>query len=67
MQLRPYHEIIGVIRDIIDGEDEVKIIFSMDKEIDISKLDVPKEITRELIGQRIGIININNKYHFRRV
>lgn len=65
--LKPNHEMVGIIRDIIVGEDDVKIIFSLEKEIELPKCDTPKEITRELIGQCIGILNIENKYHFRRV
>ena len=67
MQLHPYHEVVGVVRDIIDREDQITIIFAMDKEIDLPKSDVPKEITQELIGARIGLCNIGNKYHFRRI
>jgi len=67
MPVLPYHEVVGVPRDIIVDEDTVRIILAMDKEIVIPKSDVPKEITRELIGTRIGLLNINGKYYFRRI
>ena len=67
MRLKPNHEVVGVVRDVIDCEDEIKIIFVMDKEIELPKSDAPKAITQELIGQRIGILNIDNKFHFRRI
>lgn len=67
MQLRCNHEIVGVVRDIIIDKDEVRIIFAIDTEIELAKSDTPKEITREIINQRIGIINIDNKYSFRRI
>ena len=67
MILRPYHEIIGVVRDIIVDNDTVKIIFAMEREIELPKIAAPKEITQELRGQRIGIINIDEKYRFRKI
>ena len=67
MPLLPYHEVVGVVRDIIVYDDIVKIIFAMDREIELPKSDAPKAITQELVGQRIGILNIENKYYFRRI
>jgi len=67
LQLKRNHEIVGVVRDIIIDKDEVRIIFAIDTEIELPKSGAPKEITRKIINQRIGIINIDNKYSFRRI
>ena len=67
MFLKPNHEIVGVVREVICNEDGIGIVFTYEKQIDLPASAIPKEKLKELTGQRIGILNVENKYYFRKI
>ncbi len=60
-------EIIGVLSAIETEENEHKLIFTMKKTIKISLYAISVKKLQKLLGQRIGILNIDGKYQIRKI
>jgi len=65
--LEKNHEVLGVVRDVIVGEDEIKIIFAMDREIEVPKSAFSHDELQKFIDEKIGIIRIGDTYRLRRI
>ncbi|MCX6672035.1 MAG: hypothetical protein NTX92_08970 [Euryarchaeota archaeon] len=67
MQLFTNHEIIGTIIRIVDEDGLMRVFFSIERTIDVPENAIPKEVLQQTIGKRVGILNIDGKYHVRTI
>jgi len=68
MELKSHEEILGQLTNVEVLEDgQIKLRFSIHKEIELSAnaLSVPQ--LQSLIGSSIGIININDQFFLREI
>jgi len=59
------HEIIGTLTDIISEDGQMKVLISAQKEIMIPEGAVSLVELKDLIGRKIGIINVDGDYTIR--
>jgi len=65
--LKPFHEIVGQLMDIQKENNHIRLVFSINKEIDIpAQVFIEKELEL-LIGKRIGLFNNNGNYKIRKI
>jgi len=65
MKLRPNFEIVGVLSDLREDDGQLKLTFTIRKEIEISTGSIFEEKLQNLLGQRIAILNCDNAYRLR--
>lgn len=67
MWLKSLQEIVGTPTSIIYEDGCVKIVFTIQKIIEIPEDAFPRDVLKNSIGKRIGILNIDGKYKIRNV
>ncbi|PNX49786.1 MAG: hypothetical protein BV457_00450 [Thermoplasmata archaeon M9B1D] len=68
MQLQAYNEIIGFLNKIAKGENRVKLEFGIVYNIEIPEDVIEEKRLDELIGKRVGILNVGDgRYKIRRI
>lgn len=55
--LQPYHELIGILHGVQKKGDQLKLLFVINKEIELPATAIPDEKLRRLTGRKIGIFN----------
>jgi hypothetical protein len=67
MLLKNNHEVIGYLYNIEKTEGMLKIRFTAEFDIDVPVAVFPVEKLQDLLGQRIGILNIDGEYRLRKI
>lgn len=67
MQLKPYHEIVGIIEDIVYKDGFANVIFSIQTKVEFPESAIQKGEFNKFIGKRVGILNLNGIYKIRRI
>jgi len=62
MKLAQNNEIVGTISEVRDEDDCIKMMFSLQKELEIPKNAISPEELKDLISKRVGIINCDGRY-----
>jgi len=65
MNLKNGQEIIGTMKDVQHDDEIVKITFLINYEIEVPRDKIHYKNLQKLIGNRIGILNINDSYKIR--
>ena len=66
-ELKKNNEIVGVLSKIKEEETKTKLVFSILKEVEIPADALSSDELREMQGRRIGVLNIEGKYHVRKI
>jgi hypothetical protein len=67
VQLKPYHEIVGTIEDIVYEDGFVNVIFSIQTKVEFPESAIQKGVFNKFIGKRVGILNLDGMYKIRRI
>lgn len=67
MILKQNHEIVGTLSKVKFEENQIKLIFSILKEIELPEEAFSYEQLQDFLGKRIGIFNINGTYKIRHI
>ncbi|MFW6121204.1 MAG: hypothetical protein ACOC80_09950 [Petrotogales bacterium] len=68
MQLKLSHEIVGTLYKIKTEPDQIRLIFSICKEIDIPQGSIPTEKLESAVGKKIGIFRSDDDvYSLRKI
>ena len=67
MKLPAYAEIVGRLTAVDCKEDYIRLVFALDKEIEIPSGVISIEKLRALQGERIGVFNCDGEYKIRRL
>ena len=67
MKLKSNHEIVGTLSDIISEKNQIKLIFTIMRVVELPIEAVSMEQLHGFLDKRIGIININGTYKIRYV
>jgi hypothetical protein len=68
MRLIPYHEVVGTLSAIKNEKNQVKLVFTICKEIEIPESAIPKDELQAAIGKRVGIFHSGSEgYRIRKV
>jgi hypothetical protein len=67
LKLKKYYEIIGTLKSLSVENDHIKIIISINHEIDLPKSKISYHKIKEIIGKRIGIFNNGVNYKIRQI
>ena len=66
--LKSNHEVVGVLSDIKVEKGNVKAVFSMQKELELSADKISEEEVREFLGKRIGLLHLEGgDYRVRKI
>lgn len=67
IRLKPFNEIIGTLTDVQFSKNEIKLYFSIIKEIELPVTALGEEKLKNLIGKKAGIIQLHNEYKIRKI
>ena len=67
MNLKPYSEIVGTLSTIQTKHDCTKLIFTIQKEIELPTEAFSAKNLQNLVGKRIGIFNGGGIYRLRKI
>lgn len=67
MHLKPFNEIIGNLISVEKQENNLRLLFAIDQEIEIPLGGVPKEKLDSLINKKIGILNCEGNFLIREI
>ena len=67
MKLEANNEIVGILSKVKVEENQIKLIFTILKEIELPEEAFSYEQIRSFLGKRIGIFNINGTYKIRHI
>jgi len=67
MWLKSNQEIVGTLLAVKDEDSWIKLQFTCLKEIDLPLTAVPREQLSSLFGERIGILNVDEKFFIREI
>lgn len=68
MILKAYHEIVGMLVNILIGDDnKIVLVFSLEKTVEVSKNAIDQKILYEMKGERIGLMNLNGQFKIRKI
>jgi len=66
--LKAYHEIVGMLVNILIGDDnKIVLVFSLEKTVEVSKNAIDQKILYEMKGERIGLMNLNGQFKIRKI
>ena len=67
MRLGNYNEIVGQLSDVKTHGDIITLVFSFIKEIDVPLEAIPKDEVQRMIGEVVGLLNVDGILKFRRI
>ncbi len=67
IKLEANHEIVGILSKVKVEEDQIKLKFSIMKDIDLPKEAFSYQQLQGLVDKRVGILNLNGAYKIRQV
>ena len=67
MKLEANHEIVGILLKVKVEEDQIKLKFSIMKDIELPKEAFSYQQLHDLMDKHIGILNLNGTYLIRQV
>ena len=66
--LADYKESIGNLRELRKNDDTLTLVFAIDYEVEVPIGAIPFDKIKELVGERVGILNAgNNTYRIRKI
>lgn len=65
--LESYHEVVATLKKIEIKDDCLKLLFTMDREIEVPKSAFSHDELLKFIDEKIGIIRIGDTYRLRRI
>lgn len=65
MKLKQNCEIVGTLSKVEKEGNQLKLLISMIKEIEVPKEELTTEQLEKFLGKRVGIINISGSYKIR--
>jgi len=57
MHLELSQEIVGTLHKIKTEQDQIRLVFSICKEIEIPRESIPREKLESVVGKRVGIFH----------
>lgn len=66
MKLKNYHEIVGTLESYIQENDKTRLVFQIQKTIELPQKAIPKEELEDCINRKIAIFNNNEDYRLRK-
>jgi hypothetical protein len=67
MMMKSNHEIVATLKKIEVKDDCFKLLFAMDREIEVPKSAFSHDELEKFIDEKIGIIRIGDTYRLRRI
>lgn len=67
MQLKPFNEIIGTLKSIEKQNNNLCLIFTIDRYIELPSDSISKEKLISFINKKIGIINCNGDFFVKEI
>ncbi|UCH72480.1 MAG: hypothetical protein JSW62_02730 [Thermoplasmatales archaeon] len=67
MKLLPNNEIIGRLTKITSEGQQIKLVFSIDKEIEVPVETFSHDQLKKYLGHRIGIFNFEGQIFLRKI
>lgn len=68
MILNNNHEIIGILVNIIVGDDDkIVLVFSLDQTVEMPKDAIDIRILYEMKGKRVGLMYCNGQFKLRKI
>jgi hypothetical protein len=64
MRLKSNHEIVGTLSDIKLERDQVKLLFTTMREIELPKEVLSYKQLKAFLGERVGVLNVNGEFLF---
>lgn len=65
VQLKPYHEIIGVLHAVSEEDSCCRLQFSCNYDIDLPTSAIAEKKVAEMIGKKVGIFNCDGEFFVR--
>ena len=67
MRLDSNREIVGTLSDIKYEGDQVKLSFTVMREIELPKYTFTDEQLKAVLGKRVGILNMGGEFFIRKI
>ena len=67
MRLLPKHEFVGFLSEIRAETQQIQLIFSILKEIEIPLDTISFDELHKLVGKRVGIVNVEDQFFIRKI
>ena len=66
MKLKNYHEIVGTLEEYMQENDKTRLVFQIQKTIELPREVIPKEELEDCINRKIAIFNNDGDYRLRK-
>ena len=66
MKLKKYHKIVGTLESYIQENDKTRLVFQIQKTIELPQKAIPKEELEDCISRKIAIFNNDGDYRLRK-
>ena len=66
MKLKDYHEIVGILKNYIQEQDSIKLVFKIEKTIELPIGAIPKNELDDCLNREISIFNNKGDYRLRK-
>jgi len=67
MQLEPMHEIVGNVAAVKKKGNQVKVVFTVRKEVELPQDALAEKDMQSIVGERVGIFNSGDGYKLRKI
>jgi hypothetical protein len=67
MKLKQNCEVIGTLSHVEKEGNQLKLLISMIKEIEVPKAEFTPEHLEKFLGKRVGILNVSGSYKIRQI
>ncbi|UCD13482.1 MAG: hypothetical protein JSW60_07985 [Thermoplasmatales archaeon] len=67
LSLEPFQEVVGTLHAVIKNDTCIKLTFTCTREIELPAFAVSYKKLQPLIGSKIGILNVDDKFFVREI
>jgi len=67
MKLKPNHEVVGIMPDVLKEKNQINLIFNIITEIEVPLDAFPNIQLEDFLGKRVGILNLDGIYRIRHI
>ena len=67
MQLKPGHEIVGNVAAVKREGNQVKVVFTVPREVELPQGALAEKDLQSIVGERVGISNNGDGYKLRKI
>jgi len=67
VRLEPDREIVGILHAVEEEDNNCNLQFSCTVEIELPSTAIPHEQLSSLVGERIGLLNMDGDFYIRKI